>query len=89
MIINKETSELIRNVTNSDKEFEEEHEKAVDRTIVTTIINLMDSTDWDIDICMDKLKIPSEKRDIYKTAVETELQPAYSLHKICRMFFLQ
>ena len=52
------------------------YENAVDKATVDHLINLMDSTDWDIEMCMDKLKIPEEKREKYKTAVEAELQPA-------------
>ena len=36
----------------------------------------MDNTEWDIETCMDKIIIPSEKREIYEVAVEAELRPA-------------
>lgn len=52
------------------------YEKGIDKASVESIINLMDSTGWDVDMSMDKLKIPSEKRDLYKAAVEAELQLA-------------
>lgn len=52
------------------------YEWAVDTTMVETIRNLMDSTGWDIDTCMDKLKIPDAKREAYKEAVLSELVTA-------------
>ena len=52
------------------------YEWAVDTTMVETIRNLMDSTGWDIDTCMDKLKIPDAKREAYKEAVMSELVTA-------------
>ena len=45
------------------------YERAVDKTLVDTIKNLLESTDWDIDKCMDNMKIPNEKREAYKAAV--------------------
>ncbi len=45
------------------------YDEAVDNTLVETIKNLLDTTDWDIELCMDKMKIPSEKRQAYKDAV--------------------
>lgn len=45
------------------------YEGAVDKTLVDTIKNLLESTDWDIEMCMDNMKIPAKKRDAYKSAV--------------------
>ena len=45
------------------------YDRAVDKTLVETIRNLLDTTDWDIEVCMDKMKIPSEKRQVYRDAV--------------------
>ena len=45
------------------------YEKGIDKASVESIINLMDSTGWDVDMSMDKLKSPSETRDLYKAAV--------------------
>ena len=50
------------------------YEKGIDKAKVESILNLMDSTGWDIETCMDKLKITSEKRELYTAAVEAELQ---------------
>ena len=52
------------------------YERAVDKTLVDTIKNLLESTDWDIDKCMDNMKIPNEKREAYKAAVYGELVSA-------------
>ena len=43
-----------------------------DKALVETIKNLMESTGWDIDTCMDKMKIPAAKREAYKAIVMGE-----------------
>lgn len=40
-----------------------------DRAIADAIKNLMETTEWDIEKCMDSLKIPDDKKMIYKAAV--------------------
>ena len=45
------------------------YDEATDKALVTTIKNLLESTDWDIEQCMDNMKIPAEKRETYKEAV--------------------
>ncbi len=52
------------------------YEKAVDKTLVDSIIKLMKKKNWDIEECLDTLDIPDKKRDLYKSVVEAELQLA-------------
>ena len=56
--------------------FKEGIEEGIDRATVDHIIKLMKKKNWDIEECLDTLDIPEEKREVYKAAVEAELQPA-------------
>lgn len=49
--------------------FDKGVDQGVDQGKIETIRNLLDTTDWDIELCMDKMKIPSKKRQVYKDAV--------------------
>ena len=43
-----------------------------DESSIEGIKNLMDGTDWDIDKCMDILKISNDKREKYKDIILNE-----------------
>ncbi len=45
------------------------YDRAVDKTLVDTIKNLMNNSGWDIDKCMDMIDIPEDKKKVYKEAV--------------------
>ena len=45
------------------------YERAVDKTTVEYLKNMMNNKGWEIEECMDVLGIPAEKRDAYKAAI--------------------
>ena len=45
------------------------YDKGYDIALVYAIKNLMETTEWDIEKCMDSLKIPDGKKMIYRAAV--------------------
>ncbi len=49
--------------------FLDHNEWMVDRVLVDALKNLSESTDWDIETCMDNMKIPKEQREAYKAEV--------------------
>lgn len=58
------------------------YEKGIDKAKVESILNLMDSTGWDIETCMDKLKITSEK----ESYIQLQLRLNYSLYN-CTSYY--
>lgn len=52
------------------------YERAVDKTLVSTIKKLMDNKGWDIEECLNVLEIPNDKREAYKAAIFENLVSA-------------
>ena len=52
-----------------DKGYDKGYIKGYDLALAEAVRNLMESTGWDIEKCMDSLKIPDDKKMIYKAAV--------------------
>ncbi|MBO4910097.1 MAG: hypothetical protein J5476_12540 [Lachnospiraceae bacterium] len=46
-------------------------EKGIEQSDINNIISLMDSLDCDTEKAMELLKIPEEKRKLYKTKIES------------------
>ena len=67
------TEELEREVDRmcnlSQGVYDKGYDKGYDIALADAIKNLMETTEWDIDRCMDSLKIPEDKKMIYKAAV--------------------
>lgn len=49
--------------------YDKGYDKGYDIALVDAIKNLMETTEWDIEKCMDSLKISDDKKMIYKAAV--------------------
>ena len=45
------------------------YDSGVDAATVDYLKNLMDSSGWDIDKCMEMMKVPEEKRNVYKEII--------------------
>ena len=53
--------------------YNDAYNDAYNESKIMDIRNLMDSTDWNIDKCMNILKIPHDKRELYKETILSEL----------------
>ena len=67
------TEELEREVDRmcnlSQGVYDKGYDKGYDIAVADSIKNLMETTEWDIEKCMDSLKIPDDKKLIYRAAV--------------------
>ena len=67
------TEELEREVDRmcnlSQGVYDKGYDKGYDIAVADSIKNLMEATEWDIEKCMDSLKIPDDKKMIYRAAV--------------------
>ena len=63
------TEELEREVDDMCNLSQGVYDKGYDIALANAIKNLMETTEWDIEKCMDSLKIPDDKKMIYKAAV--------------------
>ena len=63
------TEELEREVDRMCNLSQGVYDKGYDKAVADSIKNLMETTEWDIEKCMDSLKIPDDKKMIYRAAV--------------------
>ena len=73
----KELEGGVRNMCNLsqgvyDDGFNDGYDYGYDESLIEGIQNLMDCTDWDIDKCMNILKISDDKREKYKNIIMNE-----------------
>ena len=73
----KELEGGVRNMCNLsqgvyDDGFNDGYDSGYDESLIEGIKNLMDGTDWDIDKCMNILKISDDKREKYKNIIINE-----------------
>ncbi len=73
----KELEGGVRNMCNLsqgvyDDGFNDGYDYGYDESLIEGIKNLMDGTDWDIDKCMNILKISDDKREKYKNIIINE-----------------
>ncbi|MBQ9608874.1 MAG: hypothetical protein IJV15_05440 [Lachnospiraceae bacterium] len=55
-----------------DDGFNDGYDSGIEESTINSIKNLIENTDWDIDKCMDILKISNDKREKYKDIILNE-----------------
>lgn len=45
------------------------YDRAVDKTTAEHLRNMMDSTGWDLDKCMNVIKVPEDRKKVYKEVI--------------------